>query len=173
MATSYERARAQLAEHHLEDRIKVLDCSTATVDLAAAALGVCAGRVAKTLTFRSKRSVNSTLIMLVAAGDARIDNERFKEEFGIRPRMLTAKEVEALTGLTVGGVCPFGVAGSGNVKVCLDASLRRFDHVYTACGSDNSAVCLTPDELEQASGSLKWVDVCSVPSCQSPPESSR
>ena len=138
----------------MADRIRELEESSATVELAAQALGCEPGRIAKTLSF----SVNSRPILIVAAGDAKIDNAKYKAEFGVKARMLTPDEVESQVGHAVGGVCPFAV--NEGVSVYLDASLKRFQTVFPACGSGNSAIELTIPELEQYSGFVSWIDVC-------------
>lgn len=150
---SIERARAHLAKHGLEERIQELDVSSATVALAAQALGCESARIAKSLSFESGESA----ILVIAAGDARIDNAKFKHHFGMKAKMLSADKVEPLIGHGVGGVCPFGV--NEGVKVYLDESLKRFDYVYPAAGTSASAVHLTIEELERASECEGWVDV--------------
>lgn len=149
---SLERARAHLAQHGFADRVQVFEVSSATVALAAEAAGVIPALIAKTLSFRE----GDGCLLVVAAGDAKIDNTRFKNQFGMKAKMLSAEDALAMTGYAVGGVCPFAV----DVPVYLDASLQRFDTVYPACGSANSAVALTPDELYAVSGAQAWVDVC-------------
>ena len=149
-----EAVRDFFSKFGLADRIRELEESSATVELAAQALGCEPGRIAKTLSF----SVNSRPILIVAAGDAKIDNAKYKTQFGVKARMLTPDEVETLVGHAVGGVCPFGV--NEGVTVYLDASLKRFQTVYPACGSGNSAIELTIPELEQYSGFVSWIDVC-------------
>ena len=151
---SIERARAYLAEKGVADRIRELDHSSATVDLAAEALGVEPARIAKTLSFM----LHETPILIVAAGDAKIDNHKYKSFFGVKAKMLTPEEAETLIGHAVGGVCPFGVPE--NVKIYLDRSLTRFETVFPACGSSNSAIELTISELEELSAMAEWVDVC-------------
>lgn len=151
---SIERARAQLARFGLEGRIQEFSVSSATVELAAEALGCEPSHIAKTLSF----AVEDGCVLVVAAGDARVDNAKFKAFFGTKARMLPAAEVEGLVGHGVGGVCPFGV--NEGVRVYLDESLRRFEVVYPAAGTAASAVRLTLPELEAASGSLGWVDLC-------------
>ena len=138
----------------MEVRLRELEESSATVELAAQALGCEPGRIAKTLSF----SVNGRPILIVAAGDAKVDNPKYKAQFGVKARMLTPDEVEMLVGHAVGGVCPFGI--KDGVRVYLDASLKRFSTVFPACGSGNSAIELTIPELEQYSGFVSWVDVC-------------
>lgn len=154
---SIEAVRQALLPLGLADRMQFFDVSSATVPLAALAVGVEEARIAKTLSFRGPEG---GALLVVAAGDARIDNPKFKAAFGCKARMLTAEEAKQLTGHAVGGVCPFALPEG--VAVCLDESLRRFDTVYPACGSANSAIRLTPDELEKASGG-HWVDVCKLP----------
>lgn len=151
---SIERARAQLAHFGLEGRIREFTVSSATVELAAQALGCEPSHIAKTLSF----AVGDGCVLLVAAGDARVDNAKFKAFFGVKAKMLPAAEVEGLVGHGVGGVCPFGV--NEGVRVYLDESLRRFEVVYPAAGTAASAVRLTLPELETVSGSLGWVDLC-------------
>lgn len=150
---SIERARAHLAKYGLEDRIRELTVSSATVALAAEALGCEPARIAKTLSFENGEGA----ILILAAGDARIDNAKFKHRFGMKAHMLSAERVEPLIGHGVGGVCPFGV--SEGIPVYLDESLRRFDTVYPAAGTAASAVMLTLSELERASEADGWVDV--------------
>ena len=150
---SIERARAHLAKYGLKDRIRELTVSSATVALAAEALGCEPARIAKTLSFENGEGA----ILILAAGDARIDNAKFKHRFGIKAHMLSAERVEPLIGHGVGGVCPFGV--NEGIPVYLDESLRRFDTVYPAAGTAASAVMLTLPELERASEADGWVDV--------------
>lgn len=151
---SIERARAYLRKFDLEDRILEFPVSSATVELAAAAVGCEPARIAKTLSFL----VEDRAILIVAAGDAKIDNPRYKAQFHTKARMLSPEQVTELIGHAVGGVCPFGV--NDGVRVFLDVSLRRFETVYPACGSSNSAICMTMEELERYSGYEAWVDVC-------------
>ena len=150
---SMKRARAHLARYGLESRIRELTVSSATVALAAEALGCEPARIAKTLSFENGEGA----ILILAAGDARIDNAKFKHRFGMKARMLSADRVEPLIGHGVGGVCPFGV--SEGIPVYLDESLKRFDIVYPAAGTAASAVMLTLSELERASEADGWVDV--------------
>lgn len=151
---AFETAKAHLAQFGVAGRIQEFSTSSATVELAAQALGCTPCRIAKTLSF----SLPDGVLLIVAAGDARIDNSKFRAVFHTKAKMLPANEVERAVGHAVGGVCPFGV--NPGVSVYLDESLRRFDTVFPACGSENSAVELTLSELEQCSGSLGWVDVC-------------
>ena len=150
---SMKRARAHLARYGLESRIRELTVSSATGALAAEALGCEPARIAKTLSFENGEGA----ILILAAGDARIDNAKFKHRFGMKARMLSADRVEPLIGHGVGGVCPFGV--NDGIPVYLDESLRRFDVVYPAAGTAASAVILTLSELERASEADGWVDV--------------
>ena len=151
---AYERARAHLERFGLDDRIKLFDVSSATVELAAQAVGCEPAHIAKTLSFL----LPDGPVLIVAAGDARVDNSKYKARFHTKAKMLAFEEVEPLIGHAVGGVCPFGV--NEGVPVWLDESLRRFDVVYPAAGTSNSAVELTLPELEQSSQALGWVDVC-------------
>ena len=151
---SIERVRAYFAQVGLEDRVQEFDVSSATVELAAAALGCEGCRIAKTLSFM----VGERPVLIVAAGDAKIDNPRYKAQFGTKAKMLTPDEVISLIGHAVGGVCPFAI--NDGVDVYLDVSLRRFQTVFPACGSSNSAIELTIPELEQHAGACAWVDVC-------------
>ncbi len=151
---SIEAVRAYFAQYGMEDRIREFDVSSATVELAAQALGCEPCRIAKTLSFL----VDGHAILIVAAGDARIDNPRYKAQFGTKARMLTPEEAQTLIGHAVGGVCPFGIRDG--VTVYLDESLKRFPSVFPACGSGSSAIELTIDELEQYSGFAAWIDVC-------------
>lgn len=152
-----ERARAHLERVGLGDRLRVLEASSATVLEAAAALGTQPERIAKTLSFL----VEDAPVLVVAAGDARVSNALFREIFGTKPRMISADRVEPLVGHDIGGVCPFGVRDG--VSVHLDESLRRFDTVFPAGGDGNSAVELTIEQLELASGYSSWVRVCTIP----------
>ncbi len=151
---SIEKVRSYLEQMGMADRILEFSQSSATVELAAQALGCEPQRIAKTLSFMA----GDRVILVVAAGDTRIENRKFKEEFGVKAKMLPPEEAEQRIGHQVGGVCPFAV--HPGVEVYLDVSLRRFSAVYPACGSSNSAICLSIPELEQCSGSLGWVDVC-------------
>ncbi|MDO5028715.1 MAG: YbaK/EbsC family protein [Bacillota bacterium] len=149
-----EKVRKYFAGFGLEDRIKTFDQSSATVDLAAQALGVQPCRIAKTLSF----ILGDQAILVVTAGDGKIDNQKFKTQFGRRAKMIKADQVEDLVGFKVGGVCPFGV--KEGVKVYLDQSLKRFDTVFPAAGSSSSAIELSLEELEKYSNYEDWVDVC-------------
>lgn len=150
---SYERAYAYLDERGLADRIRLFDISSATVALAAKALGCEEARIAKSLAFDQ----DGRTVIIVAAGDAKVDNHKYKERFHTKARMLKAEETEERTGHAVGGVCPFGVAEG--VGVYLDESLHRFDVVYPAAGTASSAVELHVSELEGLLPNASWVDV--------------
>lgn len=150
---SLDRVSAHLARFGAEDRIMVLPESSATVALAAKALGTEPARIAKTLSFK----VGDRPVLIVFAGDARINNQAFKGTFHAKPKMLSAEEAAELVGHALGGVCPFGV--NEDVSVYLDESLRRFDTVFPACGSSNSAIEVTLEELEAWSDPVSWVDV--------------
>lgn len=151
---SLKRAKEYLERFGVSGRVMEFDSSSATVELAAQAVGCEPARIAKTLSFHLKDGC----MLIVAAGDARIDNRKFKEQFHEKARMLSPQEVEEMVGHAVGGVCPFGIAEG--VQVFLDASLKRFETVYPACGSSNSAIELTLPELEKFSGCEGYVDVC-------------
>ena len=153
---SYERVKAWLDARGMAGRALEFDRSSATVPLAALAVGVEEARIAKTLSFRAP---NGGALLIVAAGDARVNNAAFKATFGCKARMLTAQEAVEETGHAVGGVCPFAL--KPGVQVCLDELLRRFDSVYPACGSASSAVRLSPNELQELSGG-EWVEVCTI-----------
>lgn len=151
---SFERVKTYLQERGMAGRAQEFDVSSATVPLAALALGVPEAMIAKTLSFRAAQA---PAMLVVTAGDARIDNAKFKACFGIKAKMLSAEEALLYTGFEVGGVCPFDI--KAEVKIYLDESLRRFLTVYPACGSANSAVRLHPDELQALCGG-EWVNVC-------------
>lgn len=151
---SFQRAEAYLRERGYANRIKVFEQSSATVELAALAVGTEPGKIAKSLTFK----VEEKAIMILCAGDVKIDNAKYKKQFHTKAKMLTKEEVEQYIGHQVGGVCPFGV--KADVTVYLDESLKKYDLVYPACGSDNSAVELSILELEKVSGCKAWIDVC-------------
>ncbi|HHT35945.1 MAG: YbaK/EbsC family protein [Candidatus Wallacebacter cryptica] len=153
---SIERVKEYFRNFGIEDRILEFDVSCATVEEAAEALGCEKGRVAKTLSFHLGKRV----VLVVAAGDTRVDNAKYKAEFGRRPRMLSFDEAEPLIGHAVGGVCPFAV--NEGVEVYLDRALQRYESVFPACGSSNSLIELSIPELEKYSNSRGWVDVCLV-----------
>ncbi|MBR3861045.1 MAG: YbaK/EbsC family protein [Oscillospiraceae bacterium] len=154
---SLESVKTYLQAFGAADRVLVFDSSSATVALAAAAIGTQPERIAKSLSFLG----DGGCILVVAAGDARVDNRKFKDRFHRKATMLTAEQVPALTGHPVGGVCPFALPETA--QVWLDESLRRFETVYPAAGTPNSAIELTLPELERFSGALGWVDVCKDP----------
>jgi len=151
---SIEKVREYLKQFNKENDIKELDESTATVELAARALGTEEARIAKSLSFYK----GDGAMVIVVAGDAKIDNRKFKDYFGFKARMLSPEDTEKFTGHQVGGVCPFALPD--NVKVYLDVSMKRFETMFPACGSGNSAIELTLEELEKTSGSNTWIDVC-------------
>lgn len=156
---SYKLVKDYLTARGYGDRAQEFAVSSATVELAAAALGCEGARIAKTLSFKTPEGV----VLIVAAGDARVDNHKYKEKFHTKAKMLTPEEAVELVGHAVGGVCPFCV--KEGVQVYLDSSLRRFDVIYPACGSPNSAVRLTPEELELLSGGA-WCDLCKLPEAE-------
>jgi prolyl-tRNA editing enzyme YbaK/EbsC (Cys-tRNA(Pro) deacylase) len=149
-----EKVKEYFRTFGIEDRVQELAVSSATVELAAHALGCEPCRIAKTLSFL----VDGGPILIVAAGDAKVDNHKYKAQFGTKAKMLTPEEAETLVGHAVGGVCPFAV--NEGVTVYLDESLKRFQTVFPACGSSNSAIELTIPELEKYSGFAAWIDVC-------------
>ena len=151
---SIERVKEYFEGYGMAERLQEFPVSSATVELAAAALGCEGCRIAKTLSFL----VDGGPVLVVAAGDARIDNGKFKAFFHTKSRMLSPQEAADLVGHAVGGVCPFGV--NEGVKTYLDVSLGRFETVFPACGSSNSAIELTLPELEKHSQSKAWIDVC-------------
>lgn len=149
-----EKVKTYFRKYGMEERIREFEVSSATVELAAAALNCEPQRIAKTLSFL----VGEHAVLVVAAGDAKIDNPKYKAQFGTKAKMLSPEEVENLVGHAVGGVCPFGI--NEGVEVYLDVSLKRFDTVFPACGSSNSAIELTIPELMEYSRYAAWVDVC-------------
>ena len=151
-----EKVKSFFAERGMLDRVMDFDVSSATVELAAKALNVKPELIAKTLSFKA----GDRCILIVLAGDVKVDNHKYKGEFGIKAKFLTREEASELVGHVVGGVCPFAV--NEGVEVYIDESVKRFEYVYPACGSTNSAVKLTPEELYKLSGARKWVNV-SIP----------
>lgn len=149
-----EKVKEYFAKCGIADRVREFDVSSATVELAAAALGCEPCRIAKSLSF----FMGDKPILVVTAGDVKVDNAKYKARFGVKAKMLTFDEVEPTIGYGVGGVCPFAV--NDGVEVYLDESLKRFETVFPACGSANSAIELTIPELEKYSGFTAWVDVC-------------
>ena len=154
---AFDIAKEHLRKAGLEDRIYEFEVSSATVELAAQAVGCEPARIAKTLSFMADQKA----VLIVAAGDAKVDNHKYKEQFHTKAKMLSPDEVTELVGHSVGGVCPFGV--KEGVAVYLDESLKRFDVVYPACGSASSAIGLTLSELEACTQPSSWVDVCKLP----------
>ena len=151
---SIERVREYFRQWNIQDRILEFDVSSATVELAAKAVGCEPERIAKTLSFM----VDGKGILIVTAGDMKIDNAKYKVQFGTKARMMKPGEVEEIVGHCIGGVCPFGI--NEGVDVYLDVSMKRFGSVFPACGSANSAIELTIEELEKYSGYKAWIDVC-------------
>lgn len=149
-----DRVKVYFKQYGMEERIREFEVSSATVELAAEALQCEPCRIAKTLSFL----VEGRPVLIVAAGDVKVDNPKYKARFGAKAKMLTPEEAEILVGHAVGGVCPFAV--NEGVTVYLDESLKRFQTVFPACGSSNSAIELTLEELERYSGFTAWVDVC-------------
>ncbi len=150
---SIEKVKSFFAARGMEDKVMEFDVSSATVELAAQALHCEECRIAKTLSFH----VGDKVVLVVMAGDVKIDNQKYKAVFGTKAKMLAYEEAPVLIGHAVGGVCPFAV--NEGVAVYLDESLKRFETVFPACGSANSAIELTPAQLEEHSGSLGWIDV--------------
>ena len=154
---SLERAKAYLAEKGYADHIIELEDSSATVQLAAQALGVEPGMIAKTMSFL----IREEAILILTEGTAKVDNRKYKDTFHMKAKMIPFEEVENWIGHAPGGVCPFGI--KEGIKVYLDESLKQFDTVYPAAGNDHSAVKLTIAELEEVAGAVGWVDVCKEP----------
>ncbi|MCI5741667.1 MAG: YbaK/EbsC family protein [Lachnospiraceae bacterium] len=151
---SIEKVRAYFKEQGIEDKIQEFEVSSATVELAAQVLGCEPERIAKSITFQA----GDRIIMIVTAGDQKIDNPKYKAQFGTKAKMLAREEAEDLIGHAVGGVCPFAV--NEGVEIYLDESLKRFETVFPACGSSNSAAEFTIPELEKYTNYLEWIDVC-------------
>lgn len=151
---SFDRVQAYFEGLGMADRVMEFETSSATVELAAQTVGCEPSRIAKTLSFM----LEGAPILVVAAGDARVDNKKYKARFGAKAKMLTAEEAVTLVGHAVGGVCPFAV--NDGVAVYLDESIKRYETVFPACGSSNSAIELTIAELEKYSCASDWVDVC-------------
>ena len=154
---SIEKGRAYFRQFGMEERVLEFPVSSATVELAALALGVEGARIAKTLSFKK----DDSCILILAAGDARIDNRKFKDKFHMKAKMPSPDEVLELVGHPVGGVCPFGI--NEGIEVYLDESLKRFTTVFPAVGSGNSAIELHLDELFKYSNAIEWIDVCKLP----------
>jgi len=151
---SLEKAKTYLSKFGMEDQIMEFDVSSATVALAAIAVGCEEHEIAKSLSF----IVDEKPILIIVAGDAKVDNAKYKAEFHTKAKMIPFDDVENMIGHAAGGVCPFGV--NDGVKIYLDASLKKCETVYPACGTSNSAIKLTPEELERITELEKWVDVC-------------
>jgi prolyl-tRNA editing enzyme YbaK/EbsC (Cys-tRNA(Pro) deacylase) len=156
---SIEIARAYLEKMGVADRIMEFDVSSATVELAAKAVGVEPARICKTLSFKLK---DGSGVLIQAAGDARIDNKKYKAYFGEKAKMLSPEEVPEYTNHEIGGVCAFGITRD-DVKIYCDVTMKRFETVFPACGSSNSAAEFTPDELFEVSRSLAWIDISKLP----------
>ena len=156
---SIEIARQYLKERGMDDRIREFDVSSATVELAAKAVGTEPARICKTLSFKLK---DGTGILIQVAGDAKVDNKKYKDYFGEKAKMLSPEEVPEYTNHEIGGVCAFGVTRDDGRIYC-DISMQRCDMVYPACGSSNSAAGFTPDELFNVSRSLEWIDISKLP----------
>lgn len=154
---SIEKGRAYFRSLGIEERVREFDVSSATVELAALALGVEGARIAKTLSFKK---ADGGCLLILAAGDARIDNPKFKAKFHTKAKMLTPDEVLEMVGHPVGGVCPFGI--NEGVDVYLDESLKRFETVFPAVGSASSAIELNLTELYEYSKAIEWIDVCKL-----------
>ena len=155
---SIEAVRSFFAQYQLDARIQEFDVSSATVELAAQALGVEGKRIAKTLSFL----LGDSCILIVTAGDAKVDNRKFKDTFGFKAKMRSPEEVVEYTGHAIGGVCAFAIENP-KVKVYCDESMKRFDTVFPACGSSNSAIEFNMEELFRYSKADGWVDVCKIP----------
>ena len=154
-----DKVREYFRKFGIEDRIMEIDVSSATVELAAQAVGVEGARICKTMSFKDGED---GCILVQLAGDARIDNRKFKDTFHHKASMLSAEEVVAFTGHAIGGVCAFGIENP-NVKIYCDESMKRFESVFPACGSSNSAAEFTPEELYKYSGAIGWVDIAKLP----------
>ena len=151
---SVEKVKSYFRQYGIDDRVQEFEVSSATVELASQALDCEPCRIAKTLSFM----VDGSPILIVTAGDMKIDNPKYKAQFGTKAKMLKIDEVKRLVGHSIGGVCPCAV--HDGVKVYLDKSLKRFQTLFPACGSSNSAIELTIPELEEYSAYVAWVDVC-------------
>ena len=154
---SIEKVREYFREYDMEDKVLEFEVSSATVRLAAIALGTEEARIAKTMSFKKDEGC----ILVITAGDVKIDNAKYRHTFGLRAKMLTPDEVMEFVGHAIGGVCPFAV-NEGVIGIYIDESVKRFATVFPACGSSNSAIELTPEELFKYSGADAWVDVCKL-----------
>ena len=159
-----EKVREFFRDLGMEERIQEFDVSSATVELAAQAVGVEGARICKTLSFKDGED---GCILIQTAGDTKIDNRKFKDTFGQKAKMLTAEEVVEFTGHAIGGVCAFAIENP-RVRVFCDVSMKRFETVFPACGSSNSAIELTCDEIFRISKAEKWIDVCKIPEMRQP-----
>lgn len=157
-----EKVREYFSKFGIEEKIMEFDVSSATVELAATAVGVEGARICKTLSFKDGEA---GCILIQTAGDTKIDNRKFKDTFAHKAKMLTAEEVVEFTGHAIGGVCAFAIENP-NVKIYCDESLKRFETVFPACGSANSAIEFTCDELYKYSNAIGWIDVCKIPDAQ-------
>ena len=156
---SIEIVREYFKEFGLEEKIMEFEVSSATVELAAQAVGVEGARICKTLSFKDGED---GCILIQTAGDTKIDNRKFKDTFGQKAKMLSAEEVVEFTGHAIGGVCAFGIKNE-NVRIYCDESMKRFETVFPACGSSNSAIEFSCDELYKYSNAIGWIDVCKIP----------
>ena len=154
---SIEKVRDYFKGFDMEDKVLEFEVSSATVQLAAIALGTEEARIAKTMSFKKDEGC----ILVITAGDVKIDNAKYRHTFGLKAKMLTPEEVVEFVGHAIGGVCPFAV-NEGVIGIYIDESVKRFDTVFPACGSSNSAIELTPDELFKFSNADAWVDVCKL-----------
>jgi len=154
---SIEKVREYFKGYDMEDKVLEFELSSATVRLAAIALGTEEARIAKTMSFKK----DDGCILVITAGDVKIDNAKYRHTFGLKAKMLTPDEVMEFVGHAVGGVCPFAVK-EGVIGIYIDESVKRFDTVFPACGSSNSAIELTPEELFRYSNADAWVDVCKL-----------
>lgn len=151
---SLEKAKKHLKNYNMEDKILEFNSSSATVKEAADVIGCTEGEIAKSLSFL----IENNPILIIVAGDKKVDNHKYKERFNCKAKMVPFEDVERIIGHAAGGVCPFGI--NDNVKVYLDESLKEYNYVYPACGSSNSAIKLSINELEKCSNCIEWIDVC-------------
>ncbi|MBE6866774.1 MAG: YbaK/EbsC family protein [Ruminococcaceae bacterium] len=154
---SIEKVREYFREYNMEDKVLEFEVSSATVRLAAIALGTEEARIAKTMSFKKDEGC----ILVITAGDVKIDNAKYRHTFGLKAKMLTPDEVMEFVGHAIGGVCPFAV-NEGVIGIYIDESVKRFNTIFPACGSSNSAIELTPEELFKYSKADAWVDVCKL-----------
>ena len=160
---SIEKVKKEFEKLGIIDRLMEFPVSSATVELAAEAVGVIPDRICKSLSFKDRSREEGGAIMVCASGEARIDNKKFKETFGQKASMLQTEEVVAYTGHEVGGVCPFAIPEDAPVKIYIDVSLKKYETIFPAGGSSSSAIGLTPQELYDYGKALDWVDVCKDP----------